>query len=173
MQMNIPAQGAFTLIELLVVVLIIGVLASIALPQYKVAVAKARLAGIRSTIASIKQAEEVYYLSNGEYTNSVAVLDVDLPQCPKDAQWHDVAICGQWMIDPFNGSAPTIWDKSSIRAAYCPDVVAGTKKWADCEAQADYTVIHWLNYSNHPNEIGCEPKQGSDLGQKICKSMSK
>ena len=163
---------AFTLIELLVVVLIIGILAAIALPQYKVAVAKARLSTIRPTIASIKQAEEVYYLNTGTYTNNANVLDVSLPQCPTDVQWHDVPICGNWMIDPFNGSASNTWDKNSVRAAYCPDVVKDTQKWGDCESQADYVITYWLNFSNHPNEITCTPKTGSTLGTKICNSVN-
>ena len=51
------ARG-FTLIELLVVVLIIGILASIAVPQYKLAVHKARLEAYLPTIRALAEAQE-------------------------------------------------------------------------------------------------------------------
>ena len=52
-------NAGFTLIELLVVVLIIGILSSIALPQYTKAVAKARFAEALSNLKMIAQAQQV------------------------------------------------------------------------------------------------------------------
>lgn len=69
----------FTLIELLVVVLIIGILASVALPQYQKAVLKSRHANILVLLRSLKDAEERHYMSSGEYTTDWDALDVSLP----------------------------------------------------------------------------------------------
>ena len=71
-------KKAFTLIELLVVILIIGILAAIAVPQYQKAVAKAELAQIISAVKSLKRAQEVYFLSKGEYANSINLLDISI-----------------------------------------------------------------------------------------------
>ncbi len=72
------SYNAFTLIELLVVVLIIGILAAIALPQYQKAVTKTKLMQYIIYAKEIQKASELYYLANGGYAVDVRDLDIDI-----------------------------------------------------------------------------------------------
>ena len=70
---------AFTLIELLVVVLIIGILAAVAVPQYQTAVEKSRATEALVWTKHLAEAEELYYMANGEYTNDLSKLGITVP----------------------------------------------------------------------------------------------
>ena len=69
----------FTLIELLVVVLIIGILAAVAVPQYRLAVDKAKIKSGFPQMRHIRDAEEAYKIANGTYTTDFTELAVDFP----------------------------------------------------------------------------------------------
>jgi type II secretion system protein G len=71
--------AGFTLIELLVVVLIIGILAAIALPQYQKAVERSRLSEALIMVKNIYEAEQIYRLTTGGYTNNFDDLDINIP----------------------------------------------------------------------------------------------
>ena len=79
MKNKIKNKLGFTLLELLVVVVIIGILAAVAMPQYRKVVAKAELSRVISAVKVIDNAQERYYLMYNSYTRNLENLDVQFP----------------------------------------------------------------------------------------------
>ena len=86
-------KKAFTLIELLVVVLIIGILAAIALPQYEKAVERSRASEAELVLRSLRDAQARCILQNGDSDfclgedsddNLFTAMDLGLPFPPAE-----------------------------------------------------------------------------------------
>lgn len=74
-------KKGFTLIELLVVVLIIGILAAMAMPQYFKAVERSRMTEADTLLGSIAQAQRRKFLQINKFVTNYRALDVS----PKDS----------------------------------------------------------------------------------------
>ncbi len=144
-------QGGFTLIELLVVVLIIGILAAVALPQYRVAVEKARAMQALTMMQHIAKAQEAYFLATGNYATDFDELGIEVPGArisPNRRQDRDF-LYGLSIGDAANFAT----------AARC------TNGW-NCQ-QTDYAFERY-----HGDErIYCFPQHTADPLQ-ICKRLS-
>ena len=149
-------KTGFTLIELLVVVLIIGILSSVALPKYQVAVAKSRLAALMPTVKTMKDSMETYYLANGSYPgDSMEMLDIELPGCTaigagickKDNQVYDVLSHGNssaWQ----DVAGYTIHDTSLVNSYHL-----------------------FLDHSDKPGQKYCGAATDNNIANAVCKSL--
>ncbi len=79
---------AFTLVELLIVVLIIGILVAISSSTYVRAQYKSRTMEALAVLHAIAQAQEVYWMIHGEYTNDIKQLDVQIPAEFVQSKWN-------------------------------------------------------------------------------------
>ncbi len=166
---KIGYNGGFTLIELLVVVLIIGILAAVALPQYQVAVVKSRVGAMLPLIASLQQAQEAYYLAHGEYTDEVSELDMEIPNTCSEIE-NETGLgssfsCGEYFV-------LFVSSNGMVNLNYCPD---DAQNYTDCR---DNRTVHITfrpqHYEPNPSQSGqrrCSVYNDSKLAKAVCASL--
>jgi prepilin-type N-terminal cleavage/methylation domain-containing protein len=158
MQNRKTGEEGFTLIEMLVVVLIIGILAAIALPQYQAAVLKSRFATVMQNTKILKEAEERYYLINGEYTPDLTKLDISISGCDTASGSGQSLICAR--TNTVYHYVPT---EPEVVGAYDPLLPTHFGRIA-------YRLF--LHHGSLPDRIGCRVQDGNDkLAVKVCISL--
>ena len=69
------SNRGFTLIELLIVVVIVGILASIAIPKFANTKEKAYLASMKSDLRNLATAQEAFLFDSLTYTSNLGLLN--------------------------------------------------------------------------------------------------
>ncbi len=155
-------KKAFTLLELLVVVLIIGILAAIALPQYRYVVEKARITEAITILKTIAEANERFYMINDRYANAYEMekLDIEIPGEIRSGQYG--------------------WDEKRVETelfVYSPDSDGGSISDPDpvgYKALAQRKPIHTLYYLfiNANNVLRCQKIAPTSAQAKLCDEIN-
>ena len=145
----------FTLIELLVVVLIIGILAAVALPQYQKAVEKSKATQAITMLKSVGAAMQAHYLASGTWATSFDELALDIPWTGNVSFFYGSGYRqgisnGEWSLQfrktTFNGRNIVSLSMGRIAGAY---------------AGAGFIMYLEEEYNLPENEILCQEIKGS------------
>src|SRR3989339_2010484 len=72
-----PLQKVFTLVELFIVIVIVGMLATVAVPSYKRYVRQSMSAEGEALVMAVAQAERLYYVDYKTFTANTSLLGVN------------------------------------------------------------------------------------------------
>ena len=110
-------KKGFTLLEILIVIIIIGILATFAIPQYMKASRKAIASEAVTTIGAIRGAIARYYQEYNTVPSTTSNLDIDDPNTVPGARFSYTINAG---TDPYhtnieaNGNSGTRADKIKV-----------------------------------------------------------
>lgn len=152
--MNKNKKG-FTLIELLVVVLIIGILAAVAMPQYTKAVEKSRMTEAWTTLNAIEKAIAVKNLETGSLTEGYNFEDLDLSFVDKDGK---PATGNYFSTNNFNYEITNSYNGTGYHGRAIPIQKGGF----DEERYMFLTLINGKRYcaGGNSNNTGCQKYAG-------------
>lgn len=152
-------KKGFTLIELLVVVLIIGILAAMAMPQYFKAVERSRMTEADQLLSSIAQAQQRKYLQINKYSLDYGTLDV----APKGASGATFYTKGNPTTGGGNGFAVTMSGQTYVDGKATAKRVAASNSGV---LQYDYELSR--NYASDKTTCKGKNANGSSLCADFC-----
>lgn len=124
------AAGGFTLIELITVIALIGILAAIALPNYKAAIIQSKEAVLKEDLYRLRDSIDQYYVDKGRYPASLATL-------------VEAGYLRTLPSDPFTGSAT--W--TEVFAEPDPDRPEEQPGVYDVKSMSELSSLGGTNYS--------------------------
>ena len=169
---------AFTLIELLVVVLIIGVLAAVALPQYQKAVEKSHIVAALPILDALKKSMDIYLLEKGypmpqtighSIESSVDFLCFDDVSCHRIEQ---PSIEVREMLDCSDFSIGLCKDRAFLYEAFCNKTgccISAYRSRKAYDSDGDYILFLRILASTNQWEYECQ--YYDDSGQRACSTL--
>jgi prepilin-type N-terminal cleavage/methylation domain-containing protein len=88
--MRIKNQKGFTLIELVIIIVVLGILASVAIPKYKDIVAKSKEAACRGALGGLRSGISIYYANTAVNTGTATWPVADSLRTPGVVMEHTI-----------------------------------------------------------------------------------
>ncbi len=109
--------AGFTLTELLIVVIIVGIIATLALPMLVKTMEKAKLGEAASNLNLIRTGEKIYFLEYGQFIGNMGDLNIEDPNS-QAGRYFDYTIAAPAPTTDFSAKAARKDGKYSGKAIY-------------------------------------------------------